>query len=248
MFEDVCGEAVWFDGEVSGQPESGVSADEAAVSLRRCVRDDFRASSSGQRLLLAATAGWLVYEWGFGNETVTPWVLARVLARSSGGRSVVATGVVGLMFTAGQQMASGFTTAAGFSMFSRTARSAWNLLRARLDETPREWAQQSWVARALVVFTLGTTAVVLIQMSLTGETGVRRHRRTVIQAALMCGVLVGAVGASAAGLVWLGRSVPVWRAATDSIVRVLGNPLFWIGLLTLLVAVNALRRRVVRNP
>lgn len=188
-----------------------------------------------------------MYEWGLGNETVTPWLLVRVVALSSGVWSVVATGVVGFVFTTCQQMAAGFTTAAGFSMFRGTARSAWRVLQTRLDETPRGWAQLSWVARALVVFTLGTTAVVLIQMSVTGDTGVRRHRRTVVQAALLCGVLVGAVGASAAGLVWLGRSVPASRAATDVIVRVLGNPLFWIGLLALLVAVKALRRRIVRG-
>ncbi len=32
--------------------------------------------------------------------------------------------------------------------------------------------------------------------------------------------------------------------ATDLMVRVLGNPLFWIGLLGVVVASNSLRRRV----
>lgn len=193
---------------------------------------------------MAATALWLAYEWGFGNETVTPWLLVRVLADRTGIWSVVATGLVGFLFTTGQQLASGFTTAAGFSMFRRTARAAWNLLRARLGEAPREWAQLSLISRALVVFTLGTTAVVLIQMTVTGETGVRRHGRTVVQAATLCGVLVGVVGAGFAALVWLGRSVGPLEQATELMIGVLGNPLFWIGLLGVVVASHALRRRV----
>ncbi len=35
----------------------------------------------------------------------------------------------------------------------------------------------------------------------TGETGVRRHGRTVVQAATLCGVLAGVVGAGFAALV-----------------------------------------------
>lgn len=65
-----------------------------------------------------------------------------------------------------------------------------------------------------------------------------------VQAATLCGVLVGVVGAGFAALVWLGRSVGPLEQATDLMIGVLGKPLFWIGLLGVVVASHALRRRV----
>lgn len=186
---------------------------------------------------------WLAYEWGFGNETVTPWLLVTVIAETDGVESVVATAAVGFAFTTVQQIASGFTAAAGFAMFSRTASASWRLLRSRLADEPRPWQRQSILTRALVVFTLGTTAVVLIDVTITGAVGVRRHRRTIVEAATLCGAMVGAIGAVVAGAVWLGRSVPALEPATTRLLSVLGSPLFWISLLIVVLVANGVRRR-----
>lgn len=220
----------------------------AGLSMRAAVVADFRESRWWQRVLLVATVGWLAYEWGAGNETLTPWLLVRVIADSSGFASIVATGLVGFGFTTGQQLASGFTTAAGFSMFSRTVRGAWAKLQARLNAVPGDWSKMSWLARALMVFALGTTAVVLIQVVSTGEVGVKRHRATVVQSAVLCGSLVGVAGAIVAGLVWAGRSVDWLESPTQWLLRVLGNPLFWIALLSVFVAVGWVRRRSDPSP
>lgn len=193
---------------------------------------------------MLATAGWIAYEWGFGNEALTPWLLVRVVSSTSGLWSVVATGLVGFVFTVAQQFVSGHTAVAGFSMFTRTTDASWRLLRARLGGEPRDWFAQSPAIRALVVFTLGTTAVVLIQMTATGEVGARRVRTAVNQAALLCGLAVGAIGAIVAAAVWLGRSVEALESTTDWLLRVLGNPLFWIGLLVVVMA----GRRIVAAP
>ena len=223
------------------EPNAPTGGGAARPSVSAGVRSDLRASSWRQRLLLVATVGWLAYEWGFGNEAFTPWLLFRVVSSTSGLRSVAAAAAVGFAFTTVQQLASGYTAAAGFSMFHRTTDAAWRLLRSRLGEEPRDWFRQPLAVRALVVFTLGTTAVVLIQMTTTGEIGVRRLRRVVNQAAVLCGAGVGAIGAAVAGAVWVGRSVPALESSTDWLLRILGNPLFWIGLLVLVVA----GRRVV---
>ena len=213
------------------------------VSIGRSIRDDFRASTWSQRGVLVATAAWIAYEWGFGNETVTPWLLVRVVAATGGFESIVAAAVVGFAFTTAQQLASGFTGAAGFSMFSRTATAAWSVLQSRLADDPRPWARRSIITRMLVVFTLGTTAVVLIETTITGEVGVRRHRRTIVEAAILCGAMVGAIGAVVAGAVWLGRSVPALEPATNRLLSVLGNPLFWIALLVVVLVATRVRRR-----
>lgn len=211
--------------------------------MRSTLRDDFRTSSWRQRGLLVATAMWIAYEWGFGNETLTPWLLVTVIDSTTGVQSMVATASVGFAFTTLQQVASGFTAAAGFSMFERTSAAAWRLLRSRLDRAPRPWGELSVPLRAMMVFTLGTTAVVLIETTATGEVGVGRHRRTIVGAAALCGLVVGAIGAVVAGAVWLGRTVPSLEPATSWLLAVLGNPLFWIGLLVAVMSVNSVRRR-----
>lgn len=222
------------------RPES----EPAGLSLRRCVREDLRASTWRQRAVLIATVAWITYEWGFGNETVTPWLLARVISDTAGASSVAMTALVGFVFTASQQLVSGYTALIGFSMFERTSSAAWRLLTARSDDEPKDWTVLSTPVRALVVFTLGTTAVVLIQMTVTGDVGRGRHRRTVVQAATLCGVLVAGIGAAAAALAWAGRSRPALEPATERVLSVLGSPLFWIGLLIVVGIVGSVRRRI----
>lgn len=219
------------------------SAAAAALPLRRAIALDFGASTWWHRLLLAATVAWIAYEWTAGNETLTPWLLISVIDNTSGWSSVLLTALVGFAFTTAQQLTSGCMTSAGFSAFPRTASSAWAMLSKRLDPVPGRWASMGWGARSLMVFALGTTAVVLIQAAVTGEVGVRRHRRTVVEAAVLCGALVGALGAVVAASAWLGRSVSWLEPATDWLLRILSNPLFWIGVLLCLLLAGRLKQR-----
>ena len=172
---------------------------------------------------------WIAYEWGPGNETFTPWLLAQRHRRDRFAWVIPLTALVGFGFTAAQQLASGFTALAGFSMFDRTSRAAWNRLRGQSDTAPGEWSGLGWAARSAIVFPLGTTSVALIQIMTTGEVGVRRHRRVVATSAVLCATLVGMLGAAAATLALVGRNVPALEGATNWILRVLGNPLFWLG-------------------
>jgi hypothetical protein len=81
-----------------------------------------------------------------------------------------------------------------------------------------------------------------VQIMATGKVGVRRHSSVVVQSALLCGTLVGCIGALAASVAVLGRNVKALAGTTEWVLRILGNPLFWVGLLLLGVAVNLLRR------
>jgi hypothetical protein len=197
--------------------------------LRAALAADFRDAGWQRRLALLAVAFWLAYEWGIGNETVTPWLLANVVASRSGFDAVPAAAVVGFAFTAVQQLLAGLTALAGFAIFTRTARGAWERLGERFERVPAEWSRLGFVGRSVLVFTLGTTAVALVQVMSTGEVGVRRHRRVIVESALLCGLLVALAGGVAAALVATGREVDALSGATDLVLRILGNPLFWLG-------------------
>ncbi len=216
-------------GEQPGPEQPAIA--ESKPSVRNAASADFRNASWWQRLALIGVLWWVIYEWGPGNETFTPWLLARVIARTDSAWSIPLTALVGFSYTVAQQMASGFTALVGFSIFDRTSRAAWNRLRGKSDTAPGEWSGLGWGARSAIVFPLGTTSVALIQIMATGKVGVRRHRRVVAASAVLCATLVAAIGAMAAGLAFVGRNVPALDGATNSILRVLGNPLLWLAVI-----------------
>ena len=212
-------------------------------SLRSAVSADFAAARLARKLALVAVLGWLAYEWGAGNETFTPWVLAKVISHTHGSIAIPLTAAIGFSFTTWQQLASGFTALAGFSIFDRTAAAAWLRLNGKTKVIPGEWSQLSIARRSAIVFGLGTTAVALIQIMATGKVGVRRHAPVVVQSAFLCGSIVGFIGGSVATIAVIGRNVEALSGTTDWLIRILGNPLFWIGLLLSGIAFNVLRRR-----
>jgi hypothetical protein len=230
------------DVEVGASPTAPVE-DHAPRGFRDAVADDLRGSSWRQRFLLVVAVGWITYEWGLGNETVTPWLLSWVVSEHEGWSTIVVAGAVGFGFTLVQQLASGFSVLAGFSIFDRSAQAAWTRLSRRVDPERLRWDDASLGYRIIIVFTLGTTVVALLQIISSGQVGVVRHRVAVVQAALLCACAVGVLGCAAGAIGHAGRSIDVLSAPTDWVLRVLGNPLFWIGVLGIFM----LSQRVART-
>ncbi|MBI5089217.1 MAG: hypothetical protein HZB15_10290 [Actinobacteria bacterium] len=179
---------------------------------------------------------------GPGNESVTPWLVFWVIGESDGLSTIPTTALVGFLFTTLQQMASGTTALAGFSTFEETARSAWASLRGDDDVAPLEWSRLGWWARIPIVFALGTTAVALTQIMSTGHVGVRRHLPVIAKSALLCGTVVGLLGAMVASLAVIGRRWSRAEGTTDWLLDVLGSPLLWLSLVVLLAIVHFVRR------
>ena len=212
------------------------------------MRADFRDATWAGRLALVGVVVWIVYEWGPGNETVTPWLVVTVLDRADEGAGViVAAAIIGFVFTLLQQVLSGVTALLGFSMFERTAGAAWRRLSADGSKHLRSWRTTPVVTRCAVAFGLGTTAVALIQITTSGVVGVRRHLRAVVESAFAVASIVGVLAAFVGALAWLGRSVPALRGATDTVIRVLGNPLFWLAVVVVIVVADRRSSRVAAD-
>lgn len=224
-----------------------VTVGDREPGLRAALGADWRAAPWRRRAWLVGVIAWLAYEWGPGNETVTPWLLARILRDTGGIQAIPITAGIGFAFTTAQQLASGFTALAGFTLFERSADAAWRRLRAGRPDEPGAWGQLGWGARSALVFGLGTTAVALVEVMTTGRTGVRHHRAVIVSSAVLCGLLVAAIATVTASLVVVGRHVDALTDPTDTLLRVLGNPLVWLGLLLGSALLGWLRRRVARR-
>lgn len=214
--------------------------------MRDAVVADFRSSAWSSRLALIGVCAWLAYEWGPGNETVTSWALASLVERYDGAGAVLAAAVFAFGFTTVQQAASGLTALAGFSLLERTSEASWARLRTAESRLVGGWSSMGLGTRSAIVFGLGTTAVALMQIMTTGTTGVRAHTRAVLSSAVLCGLLVMAIGTTAALLVEVGRSIDALAGPTERLVSLLASPWPWIGLAAVLVLLQIRSARAGR--
>lgn len=205
-----------------------------AATLWRALAADFRAASSRQWLLLAAAIGWLIYEWGPGNETITPWILANVLQGNPGGNSIYLLPVVGFVFTAIQQSVSGLTALAALSTFSRSAQHLFDRIESAGVEglgLTRPWKNRNLRERVFIGFALGSTAVAVGEVVLSGSNLDKpAARRAVVASALYTGAAVAVIAGAVAFLTWLGRSYERTDSATERIIGFLSSPWPWLAL------------------
>jgi hypothetical protein len=88
--------------------------------------------------------------------------------------------------------------------------------------------------------------VALAQIVTTVTVGAVRRLHAVVQSAFLAATGAGVLAAGLGGLAWLGRSVPSLSGATDVVIRVLGNPLPWSGLVVVTLVMD--RRAARRAP
>lgn len=214
------------------------------MSISRAVRSDFVRSTWLPRLALVGVVLWLVYEWGPGNEAVTPWLVLRVIGTNDDTAWVVLLAAgVGFGFTLLQQAISGITALVGFSIFGATAEAAWLRLSNGGERLLPRWATMSRTTKASVVFSLGTTAVALTEIAMSGSVGVRRHLRSILESALLCALVVALLAGFAGGLAHVGSRIPSLTGSADLVLRVLGNPFVWLGFAAVSLVVEFRRQR-----
>ena len=210
------------------------------------VRYDLRQGSGQQRLALVAVLAWMAYEWGPGNEIVTPWLLANAIRgfgaplESDGDQIgfsanadrplaiIIWTALAGFVFTTVQQIISGITALIAFATFSTTASAAATMLSSSGSRQPRDWHCTNIVGRLGLSVGLGTTAVALGQGITTGSVGVRRHLSAVLQSAVLAGVVVGALGTAAAAASLAVARSPAVAPVVEPVLAVAANPLPWL--------------------
>jgi hypothetical protein len=73
--------------------------------------------------------------------------------------------------------------------------------------------------------------------------GVRVHRRAVTSSALLTGAMIGVIAAIGSTLVVLAQQIPALEGPTDWFLRIVGNPLPWLLLVVVILALPRIRSR-----
>lgn len=217
--------------------------------MRDSLGEDISRHGLTQKLGLLATAGWLAYEWGPGNETVTPILAGRVIDATQGPTGIAATAAISAGFTFAQQVASGATLAATATRFPAAAAQASELMR---DETNPELNLQPWdqlprKKRFLYAFTMGTTFVATREAGITGDVSFRHSMQRVLGSAVLCAAGVGAIAGSVELMDTYDEYTPPAVEATSTVaVDVITHPLFWLSILGISTYAEHRKRKKLR--
>lgn len=211
-------------------------------------RSDFHGSGVWQKVGLLATATWLAYEWGPGNETVTPLLAASVMNRTDGVAGALLVGAAAGIFTFAQQFASGTTVAWTASTFPALARQGFDLFmtdgEGAGDSDGSPWVRLPLVERLLTAFTLGASYVVVRELIATGRADGRHLTAQAARCALLSASMVALLGGGLDALTLLAEGTPA-EEPVDTLVRIAANPWVWLGALTTWFVVKWARRRII---
>ncbi len=199
-------------------------------SLWHAGKEDYHTAGFSQKVGLLATAGWLAYEWGPGNETVTPYIAAAVLERTDGYSGAAVTAAVAGGFTFVQQTASGMTTAATVSTFPRLAGTACEFADSKSAKDPgdRSWKNLGKWRQFDYAFLGGSSFVVTREAAATGNTDATYLKKQAVRSAAIAGGTVAALGAGLDTLSQSAQGTSMENEA-DIVVDIASNPLTWIG-------------------
>lgn len=207
--------------------------------------EDYAKSSFPQRLGLLATAAWITYEWGPGNEALIPIVASQVLKQSEDAMAPVATGLVSGLVAYTQQSLSGATsayTASAFPKLSGTAYRLFNQPEDKATDKHSSWRDLPLWHRVGYSFLLGSTFAVAREATVTGNAERKELNKAAQSSARITGLSVTALGAFAGSSKWIADGT-AYENGVDTTVEIAGNPLTWLGLFGSLAVLNYIKRK-----
>jgi len=209
--------------------------------------EDLREGSIGQRIGLLATAVLVAYEWGPGNEAVTPFIGSQVLAHTDGLTSVIATSAITGGFTAVEQIAAGSAAAYTISTFPRLAKTTFELYNE--GETDRDaWKDTPFKKRWAYAFGIGSTFAVTREAAVTGDVEQGHLTRTAASSAAISSGTVAVVGAAAGSLKLIPEDAPEYVTwVTDKVLTGIESPLTWLSLAAFYIASPVIRKRFAKR-
>ena len=206
-------------------------------------RDDLRAASGFGILAVACLLVWMAFQWGFGNDTVLPWLSAltfdAVDDRETWGRGLSAIGLTaltGFTFWAVSQALDAVVMLAGLKLVPGLTQRLSIFLRRKGWVSPYDELKLS--TRWIMAYGAGASIPCLVDFFATGEQGIQRRKRMIIESTLLSAGSVGIVIALVAFAAVLGVRIPATASGAETFIRYARNPLTWIVILGLVFVAN----------
>lgn len=210
---------------------------------------------------VVALLGWLVFQWGIGNDALLPTISARAfdafedpavidaaggdLRWGAGVLAALAAGLVGFVFWTVTQLLDAVLVLLGIRLVPNIVDRLGDNLRER--GWVKEWSDLAWSTRWMIAYGVGASAAGLVDALATGRPGVRGRRWMICTAALVSSVTVGLLVTAVAGAAVVGLRIEAAQPATEVFIRFAKNPVTWLVIFGLVIAVNSVRSRLRRS-
>ncbi len=200
-------------------------------SVGAALRADLAKATVSRAVVLVSVPILVFFEWGAGNDLVNIVSISSAYGSASGLRAVALAALVGFAVPMTMQTITGVVAAHGLPALHETgAHLHRRLLDRRPDLAGLSYLRLARADRWIVSVALGTTAAVLIEQVTTHVTGVRRHRRTILESAAYMAITTALVSGTIAALLEVARLNDSLEPIVEPVVDVLVNPLVWIAL------------------
>ncbi len=215
--------------------------DATTLSLWQTARADASAASGFGFVAVLFLFVWLAFQWGFGNDAVMPWLSAAAFDavddRETWTRGIVAIGATALTaftFWAVTQAFDAIVVLASLKLIPGLTKRLSLFLQRKGWVTPYD--EMKWKTRWAIAYFTGVSSVMLVDLFATGEHGIARRKKMIVQSVLLsAGSLSLVVGLTAVAAVIAVR-VPATADTAETFIRYARNPLTWIGLFGALFA------------
>lgn len=225
-----------------GQPSTSIAQN--IRELSHLAKSEMRSSSRNNKLYLGSFIVMMAYEWGPGNDTLAPIITGRTLNLASGIGGIAITGAILAGFTYAQQMASSFLAIKSAEEYPKMAEKALHTINS--EDSPnnnpryRPFGELPKHKQLAYSFLIGSSFNVLRERFVIGRKDKKELLNIGHRSALLVASCVGTI-AVAADIV--DELAPENSPLKDGI-EFLKNPLPWLGLMTGLIAKDALVSRI----
>lgn len=232
------------------RPESEIhdlSSREKFSELVHSSSEDFRKTSLHGKVILGSLLGMTLYEWGPGNEALTPIIAGRAMDVSDGLSGIVTTAAVAGGITMAQQLSSSWLTRKSAQQFPGVSSKMFHIMNADSNEDEdlrfKPFKELPLSKKGVYAFGLGTSFVVARESFVTGSTDEEKLKRT----GRISAAIVGATVASVATIVdIIDQAAPddSWAQRVPDLIK---NPILWISIAGGIIGSDMIKSRKNRN-
>lgn len=179
---------------------SELSTRDKLKSIVEVAKQDYKSAGRLGQAVLAGTVAMTAYEWGPGNEAVTPMIVGPAVDAAGGLKGVAITSAVGFAFTYVQQRASAFLTRRTAQRFPRTSQKSFEIIKGEDKELSdgglKPFFEQSRTEQLTSSFLIGSSWNTAREVMLTGNLDDDHLKKVGKRSALVTATAVACVAAA----------------------------------------------------